>query len=150
VAFSSTVMEKGGSFLSTMPSDTLMTMSSYVPTSPSDGRPESSPVSGSKLAHDGMFLISKNTSSPSGSWACGVKAYLFEYTTSAGGLPLIDGAVFDGVPDIGGSPLPGGSLLLAGAPSDPPSPHALINVAIKTKNTVLRILFPSGRPLAND
>ena len=67
-----TMMSNAGSELEATPSDTEITTPANVPTSLSAGVPESSPLSGSKLVHDGRLSTLKDRTCPSGSEATGV------------------------------------------------------------------------------
>jgi len=70
-----------------------MRISVKVPTSASEGVPDSVPLAESKFAHAGVFSILNVNASPSGSDAVGVKEYASPTMTAARGLPLIVGAL---------------------------------------------------------
>jgi len=56
-----------------LPSVTLILMLGYTPMLPADGVPLSVPVVGSNAAHDGLFAILNESTSPFGSEAVGRK-----------------------------------------------------------------------------
>lgn len=75
VAFSLTVMEKLGSAAVKCPSDTDITIPSYVPTSALLGVPVIRPVLESMIAQDGRLVAENVSTSLSGSVAAGSNEY---------------------------------------------------------------------------
>ena len=88
----STVIEKGGSELLSLPSLTLMTMFDVVPSLEMPGAAVSRPVFVLNAAHAGRFLIEKVSLLPSGSLATGMKLYVSRATTEVAGMPEMVGA----------------------------------------------------------
>lgn len=86
-----TVMEKPGKAALASPSDTEMTMDALLPTSASDGAPESRPVCVLKLSHEGRADTVKVSVSPSASDAVGWNCQGLPATAEVVGAPLITG-----------------------------------------------------------
>ena len=70
--FSDTLIENDARLALSAPSDTVITMFEYVPTSFTVGMPLIPPVDGLKLAQDGKLVTVNVSASPSGSLAMGV------------------------------------------------------------------------------
>jgi hypothetical protein len=92
-----TWIEKAFSAVVALPSLTLIWMFEYVPAFEAEGVPESCPVEVLKLAHEGRFAIENVSVSPFASDAVGRKLYAEPAFTDVAGVPLIVGALFDGV-----------------------------------------------------
>ncbi len=89
-----TSMENAGKLADAVPSDAVIAMPSYIPSSPSNGWPLKRPVDVSKLAQRGFLRIEKVIVFPSASVADGVKSYVSPVMTAESGEPQISGGLF--------------------------------------------------------
>ena len=85
-----TVILNAGSADVTIPSDTLIDISAYTPTSVPAGMPHKRPLFASKLAHAGFPETEKTNCPALVKLAAGVKSYSVPTCTCDGGVPAIN------------------------------------------------------------
>jgi hypothetical protein len=92
------VIEKSGNDADALPSETVISILLYTPSSPSSACPDNRPVLASNVAQLGRLRIENVNVSPSVSLAEGVKEYMVPITMAGLGDPKIVGALLSTSP----------------------------------------------------